>query len=907
MAGVVAAAFAATNPSTTPLHERIDRVIESTFVGPVLGVAGDADFVRRVHLDLTGRIPSPEEARAFLADILADKRTRLVDRLVASRDFARHLATTFDVMLMERRPEKSAKTADWQQWLFESFATNKPYQQLAREILAADGTEEKIRVAARFHLDRDAESNLLTRDTGRIFFGKDLQCAQCHDHPRIDDYLQRDYHGLYAFFSRAYLFTEDRSKKLFLAEKSDGDVAFTSVFTKESGATRPRLPGGHQLGEPRFRMGQEWTVRPDAKDKNLRPVPKHSRVAALAAAATDGSNRDFNRNIANRLWALMMGRGLVDPVDELHSDNPPAYPALLHLLAEEFVAMKFDVRAFVRELALSRAYQRSIEIAATPSLPSQPTSTRIVELEAERTRLTELLARHDEAQKAAVTNLASARKEAAPLVADFAKTNAALIEVKKTCDPAINANLEAQKLLATRRDALQSINDAFARVQSALTNLAGDKDLTNSAAILKTRADALAKEIDAAAKDADTKAAAAKPMIEKLAAADEAADPIRQRHDEAEKKILDLESGLTGLLAQKRADRTLLRNVERQLADAKTIVESEPLFAAAGSSRTELEQLRERVSRARDVITLHGSLTAAQRATESAELEARQIRRQLSEAASPPKGCAPATPEELAKLRQVLAAREAAVTIAKMRLGQARRGFGPVAKQFASANAELPSLEEQLRTAARTAEVNHRKLAEPFAKLSPLLENRFASGALVALTPEQLCWSMMQASGQVRAQELAAEAEFEKKDPATESNKDNPARLAERAKFIEQLVWDRLKGNVGTFVNLFANAAGQPQDAFYATADQALFFNNGGLVRGWLAPSAGNLSDRLIKATDTPSLAEDLYMTVLSRLPTMDEVKEVSQRLSARPTEKPAVVQDLAWALLTSVEFRFKH
>jgi len=907
MAGLVAAAVAAPSPPFVPLHERIDRMIEGTFVGPVLGVAADADFVRRIHLDLTGRIPSAEEARAFLSDTSPDKRPRLVDRLVGSRDFARHMATTFDVMFMERRPEKSAKAADWQQWLFESFATNKPYHQLAQEILSADGTEAKNRVASRFFLDRDAESNLLTRDTGRIFFGKDLQCAQCHDHPRVDDFLQRDYHGLYAFFSRAYLFTEDRSKKVFLAEKADGDVAFTSVFTKESGATRPRPPGGLQMAEPRFRMGDEWVVRPDAKDKNLRPVPKHSRVALLAAATTDGSNRDFNRNIANRIWAAMMGRGLVDPVDEMHSDNPPAYPALLDLLANEIVTMKFDVRSFVRELALTRAYQRSIEIATVPALPARQTAGRIADLEAERTRLSEWLLKHDEAHKAALTNLAAARKEAAPLVADFAKTNAALLEVKKACDPAINAHYEAQRILLSRRDALQSINEGLARVQAALANLPGDKDLTNSIASLTARSASLTKDVEAAAKDADTKAAAARPMFDGLAAADSAADSIRERHDAVERQILALEAGLTSMLARRQADRTLLRHVERQLADAKALVESEPLFALASASLAELEALRGRERRAREIVATYDALVAAQRADDTADRELRESRRQLAEAVSPPRGCTPATAGELAKLRRVVASREAAVTIATMRLAQARRGFEPVARQFADANRDLPAIEKQRAAASAKAEADRRKLGEPFVKLSPMLENRFASGALVALTPEQLCWSMMQASGQVRAQELAADAEFEKKDPATESNKDSPARLAARATFLEQFVWDRLRGNAGQFASLFANGAGQPQNAFYTTAEQALFFNNGGLVRGWLAPSAGNLTDRLLKAADAQSLCDELYMSVLTRPPTADEVKEVSRRLGARAGDKPAVVQDLAWALLTSVEFRFKH
>ncbi len=199
-------------PTPGPLHERIDALIESEFAGPLTPPASDADFLRRAYLDLTGMIPAADAARAFFADDAADKRARLVDRLLATPQHARHLAIFFDLTLMERRPQKHVDVGAWQQFLFQSCLTNKPWHHLAREILAADGADEATRVAARFNLDREADPNLLTRDTGRIFFGMNLACAQCHDHPNVPDYLQRDYHGLFAFFNRTYLFTRDRDK-----------------------------------------------------------------------------------------------------------------------------------------------------------------------------------------------------------------------------------------------------------------------------------------------------------------------------------------------------------------------------------------------------------------------------------------------------------------------------------------------------------------------------------------------------------------------------------------------------------------------------------------------------------------------------------------------------------------------
>jgi hypothetical protein len=343
------------------LHERIDVIIESAAGGDVAPAASDAEFLRRVYLDLAGFVPPASDVRAFLDDPASDKRVRLIDRLLAAPSYARRMQQVFDVMLMQRRPKKHVEEAAWQKFLRDSFAQNKPYNQLVREILAADGTTPESRAAARFLLDREGEPNLLTKDVGRLFLGRDMQCAQCHDHPLIDGYKQDHYYGLFAFFSRSTVFTDAKAKLSMLAEKGEGDVSFKSVFDpkKETKNTGPHLIDGPILDEPKLAKGQEYFIAP-AKD--VRPVPKFSRRALLASVATDGSSPDFNRNIVNRLWALLMGRGLVHPLELHHADNPPSHPELLDLLAEEFVAMKFDIKQMLRELALTRTYQRTSEL-----------------------------------------------------------------------------------------------------------------------------------------------------------------------------------------------------------------------------------------------------------------------------------------------------------------------------------------------------------------------------------------------------------------------------------------------------------------------------------------------------------------------------------------------------------------
>lgn len=341
-----------------PLHERIDRLIESGREGKVAAPAIDAEFLRRATLDLTGMIPTAAEAREFLDDTSAYKRVRLIDRLLGSPEYARRMQIVFDMMLMERRPDVHVPSSRWQEYLRTSFRNNKPLNVLAREILSADGADAALRAPAKFVLDREAEPNLLTRDVGRMFLGRDMQCAQCHDHVLYDDYKQAHYHGLFAFFSRTYL-VQGMDNVTTLAEKADGDVTFASVFKKKvKHATGPRLLDSAAVAEPSIPKGQEYVVAPADR---LRAIPSYSRRAQLAPLLTSGRFPDFNRNMVNRVWALLMGRGLVHPLDLHHSDNPPSHPEVLELLAREFAKSGFDVKALLRELALTRTYGRSSE------------------------------------------------------------------------------------------------------------------------------------------------------------------------------------------------------------------------------------------------------------------------------------------------------------------------------------------------------------------------------------------------------------------------------------------------------------------------------------------------------------------------------------------------------------------
>ena len=346
------------NEALQPLHVEIDRIVEAERVGPPTSICSDSEFLRRVYLDLAGKIPTAQEARDFLQDTRPDKRALLIDVLLQEPHFDRNFMRVFDVMLMERRIEKVISPGKFREFLRTSIEDRKPLDSLVREIIVADGAKDQQRPAARFLLDRAAEPHVLTRDVGRLFLGMDMQCAQCHDHPSIDDYLQSDYYGIYAFLNRTYLFGTEKEEVV--AERAEGEAAFVSVF--EGGdpqAMMPHLPGGKQLPEPEMEKEQRYVVQPA---EGIRPIPKFSRRELLALELTSGKYTAFQKNLANRLWAHMFGRGIVHPLDLHHSENPPTNPALLATLGEGLLASKFDLRDFVRQIALSKTYQRSSEL-----------------------------------------------------------------------------------------------------------------------------------------------------------------------------------------------------------------------------------------------------------------------------------------------------------------------------------------------------------------------------------------------------------------------------------------------------------------------------------------------------------------------------------------------------------------
>lgn len=356
------AQVALTAEEVLPLHAQIDQWIDRRMrewnIAPA-SRSSDAEFVRRVFLDLNGLIPTAAEARSFIEDSSPDKRQRLIADLLARPDYALHMARVFDVVLTQRRiptiKSYDVPAAEWRQYLTESFAENKQWDQLVLELLASDGVDTKPTAAVKFYLVRDVEPHLLTRDVGRLFLGTDLQCAQCHDDPRFEEYRQADYYGIYAFLQRLRVFPLT-PRGAAVSELAEGKSTFTSVFTSQRGETNPRLPGGEMLADPSIDKDMAYLVKPGPKQRG---VPTYSRRLKLAQELPRNQTTGFARNLANRLWAFMFGRGLVQPLDLHHAGNPPSHPELLDRLEAWVVEHKFDIKALLNEIALSQAYQRS--------------------------------------------------------------------------------------------------------------------------------------------------------------------------------------------------------------------------------------------------------------------------------------------------------------------------------------------------------------------------------------------------------------------------------------------------------------------------------------------------------------------------------------------------------------------
>lgn len=304
---------------------------------PPSRLCDDATFLRRVTLDIAGRLPTVAEARAFLAGTRADKRSQWIDTLLASTGYADNFANYWSALLRNRRGDID-KTRDeshiwgtfaFHGWIRDSLHAGKPFDQFVREIITASGQISTSPPVAWYRQVRTPQQQ--TEDTAQLFLGVRMQCAQCHHHP-YERWSQLDYESLGAWFSQLERLPTPRLAE----ERIFAKRVLPEVISKKNGARlRPAA-----LGTP----APALTADDDAR-------------AALADWLVDRGNPFFAKALVNRYWKHFFNRGIVDPEDDMRDTNPPSHPELLDALARDFIASGFDLKKLVRTLTTSSTYQ----------------------------------------------------------------------------------------------------------------------------------------------------------------------------------------------------------------------------------------------------------------------------------------------------------------------------------------------------------------------------------------------------------------------------------------------------------------------------------------------------------------------------------------------------------------------
>ncbi len=301
----------------------------------------DEHFIRRISLDLTGTLPTPEQVLAFVKDTDPAKRDKLVDRLLESPEYAFFFANKWaDVLRVKRRGDatRAAGTFAFHEWIRDAIARDKPYDQLAREILTATG-DETINPTTVWYKELQEPNNFVD-DLAQVFLGQRLACAQCHHHP-YEKWSQDDYWGLAAFFGRL-------GRKNFMVPGgiANQQAQMQVIFNRTSGGVTNK-----RTGQP--------AVMKALDSEPMQAGPEEDPREKLVAWMTDAKNPFFARAVANRYWAHFFNRGIVDPLDDMRVTNPPSNPELLDALAKDLVDHQYSLKHLIGTICKSRTYQLS--------------------------------------------------------------------------------------------------------------------------------------------------------------------------------------------------------------------------------------------------------------------------------------------------------------------------------------------------------------------------------------------------------------------------------------------------------------------------------------------------------------------------------------------------------------------
>jgi hypothetical protein len=341
---VLRVAVPQTGPKVFPAlaaHNRIDELVYAKLKAmgiPPSGLASDREFLRRVYLDVTGLLPTVEQARSFLADTAADKRAALIERLLASDEFADYWSLKWGDLLRIKSeyPVRlwPKAVAAYYQWVHQSIAENKPYDRFARELLTATGSNFRDGPANFVRAVPSKDPRTTGETAALVFMGARVGCARCHAHP-VEGWTPDDDLGLGAWFAR-------------VAYKSTGEWKEEIVYPDFKAVLRH--PRTRQPVAPRVPGGAPATVGSEEDPRGQ-----------FAAWLTSPDNPWFARSVVNRIWYWLLGTGIVNEPDDLRATNPPTNPELLAFLERELVQHGYDLRHIYRLILTSRTYQLSSE------------------------------------------------------------------------------------------------------------------------------------------------------------------------------------------------------------------------------------------------------------------------------------------------------------------------------------------------------------------------------------------------------------------------------------------------------------------------------------------------------------------------------------------------------------------
>jgi hypothetical protein len=300
-------------------------------------LAGDEEFLRRVYFDLIGIQPKPDEIKAFLADKSPRKRDAVIDTLFQRPEYVDHWSLKWGDLLQNSRTSASAGSVYlFREWIRGAIAANMPMDEFARRILTAKGGALDDPASVYFAISKDT-NDTLERAT-QVLCGVRMLCARCHSHP-LENWTQADYYGLASFFNQVSVRPDVR------APQGVQNMKFIQLNLAAGSSTNPRTS---KAQPPRFLGGAEPKLAANV-----------DRRQAYAKWLTTPENPFFARGLANRYWSYFFHRGIIDPVDDIRSTNPPINPELLDALTKDFVDHTFDVRHLMKQIVTSQAYQRS--------------------------------------------------------------------------------------------------------------------------------------------------------------------------------------------------------------------------------------------------------------------------------------------------------------------------------------------------------------------------------------------------------------------------------------------------------------------------------------------------------------------------------------------------------------------